>query len=434
MKLIDIVNSPWAILPGVLEEIRDIYVTHLRGEKIDLAGVEARLGRSMENAPPSYDVIDGVAVIGLDGVMAQRANMLQKVSGMQSTQQVAAELRRAAADKSAHSIVFAINSPGGTVFGTQDLAGEVRRAAGIKPLVAWSDGMVASAAYWAGSAASEVFVSGDLVNVGSIGVVGTHVDVSKRNADNGVTVTEIVAGKYKRIAGTNAPLSESGQAYLQAQVDYMYSIFVDAVAAQRGVSVEQVLSDMADGRVFIGRQAVRAGLVDGVATLDQLIAELAAGTIGRRHLAAGAAVTGGPRAAAVEPIQGDQSMTPEELRKQYPDAVAQIEADAAAGELARVLAVEAAALPGHGELIDRLRRDGKTTGAQAAAQVVAAERTARGAAMEDIRADAPSPAPAASTEAGAGTESQESLVARAEAYAREHGCDLVAAYKALGVK
>jgi ClpP class serine protease len=62
---------------------------------------------------------------------------------------------------------------------------------------------------------------------------------------------------------------------LQDRADQIYSVFVGDVARQRGTSVEKVLSDMADGRVFIGQQAIDAGLADGVSTLDDLVAEVA---------------------------------------------------------------------------------------------------------------------------------------------------------------
>ena len=81
--------------------------------------------------------------------------------------------------------------------------------------------------------------------------------------------TEIFAGKYKRIASSHHPFTEAGQQYIQDMVDYLYSVFVGEVANQRGTDTETVFKNMADGRVFIGQQAVSAGLVDGVATLDR---------------------------------------------------------------------------------------------------------------------------------------------------------------------
>jgi len=131
--------------------------------------------------------------------------------------------------------------------------------------------MVASAAYYIASAADKIFISGDMPPIGSIGVVTSHIDYSKMDERHGIKETEIYAGKYKRIASYVEPLSQEGREYIQDRVDYIYSIFVNDVAKYRGVSVDTVLKNMADGQIFIGRQALDAGLVDGVSTFDQLL-------------------------------------------------------------------------------------------------------------------------------------------------------------------
>ena len=71
MRLLDVINAPWAISPSTLSELQAIYTTHLRGEKIDIEGIEARLGRPLENEDQGFDVIDGVAQIPIHGVIAK---------------------------------------------------------------------------------------------------------------------------------------------------------------------------------------------------------------------------------------------------------------------------------------------------------------------------------------------------------------------------
>jgi signal peptide peptidase SppA len=184
-------------------------------------------------------------------------------------------LQAASADPAAHSVVLLIDSPGGTVDGTETLSGQVlaSRASG-KPVVALASGAMNSAAYWIGSAAQAVYLAEPSTVMGSIGVVAQHVDVSGAQQKSGVTTTEIYAGQYKRIASQYAPLSDAGRVSIQNQVDFMYSIFVDAVARNRGVSSTEVLSNMADGRLFIGQQAIDAGLADGITSLADLVASL----------------------------------------------------------------------------------------------------------------------------------------------------------------
>jgi len=282
MRVIDVLNAPWAIVPDKLREIQAIYATHLRGEKIDIKGIEAKLGKPLVNNEQGYDTVDGVAVIPIDGIISKRMNLFSQISGGASTELIGRDIRAALADPDVHSLLLQVDSPGGTVDGTQVLAQAIHGARGKKPIVTYVDGMMASAAYWIGSAADAIYIGADTVQVGSIGVVASHTDYSRREEMLGVKTTEIFAGKFKRIASSHKPLSEDGKGYIQEMVDYLYSVFVADIAKQRGVDAETVLKNMADGRIFTGQQAVSAGLVDGVATMDRLIADLNAGTIGQQ--------------------------------------------------------------------------------------------------------------------------------------------------------
>ncbi len=274
MRLLDVLNSPWAILPEQLREIQNIYLTHLRGEKIDIKGVEARIGKPLKNETKGFEIFGNVAVLSLEGVLAQKMNLFTEISGGMSTELISKDLQEVLKDESVKSVILNIDSPGGTSSGTPELANQVYDARKFKRIVAFTDNLMASAAYWIGAAADAVVISSDVVQVGSIGVVTTHTDISKAEEMAGKKTTELVAGKYKRIASQYAPLTQEGRDVIQGHLDYIYSAFVEDVARFRGVSVTTVLADMADGRVFIGRQAIEAGLVDGVSTLDALIADL----------------------------------------------------------------------------------------------------------------------------------------------------------------
>lgn len=423
MRPIDVLTSPWAIVPEKLIEICAIYSTHLRGEKIDLKAIEARIGQPLKKDAQGYENHGGVAVLPIDGPMVKKMNLFTQVSGGASMQLAERDLRMALADPSINAIVLNIDSPGGTVDGTQELAQAVTRARAQKPVLAWSDGMMTSAAYWVGSAAEAVWISGDTPMVGSIGVRTVHVDMSEYHAQMGIKVTDLYSGKYKNVGSSNAPLSKSDKQNIQDELDYLYSIFVQNVAAQRGVSESKVLADMADGRIFRGKQAVSAGLVDGVATLDALVADLAAGgSLYRRTLSnatislpGGAAAAGAAAAADSDNGAGVASepstetigvhMDLKELKDKHPDlARVLVEEGQAAGlvkgriegaqaERDRIAAVEAQAMPGHEALIAVLKADGKTTGPEAAVQVLAAEKAKGAAQLKGQIADAPAPAP-----------------------------------------
>lgn len=271
MKIIDILTSPWAIVPEKLYEIQEIYSTHLRGDKIDLAAIEAKIGKPLENEAKNYDVTNDMAVISIHGVTAKRANMFMRISGGVSTELAGRDITETLNDPDIKGLVLDIDSPGGTVDGTLELANIIFEGREKKPIIAYSDGMMASAAYWIGSAAHEIHISGDTVQTGSIGVVATHIDYSQYEKKLGIKTTEVYAGKYKRLVSQYKPLSKDGKDELQNRVDYLYSVFVDTIARHRGESSDTVLENMADGKVFIGNQGITAGLVDGVSTLDRLI-------------------------------------------------------------------------------------------------------------------------------------------------------------------
>ena len=364
MKLIDIVNGAWAIEPAMLNEIRGIYATHLRGEKINLAAIEASLGRSLKNGSHGYEVVDGVAVIPVIGVTAKKMNMFADISGGASTELIGRDIRAAINDPAVKSIILHIDSPGGTVDGTQALANIIAEARTKKPMATLGDGVLCSAGYWYGSATGEVYIADDTTRVGSIGVVTGHRDISGWEEKQGLKTTEITAGKYKRITSAYAPLSADGRDSLQADVDYIYSLFVDAVSANRGVDVDTVLQNMADGRVFTGKAAITAGLVDGVSTLPQMIERMKSRTI-----AAGGA-------APISATDEEPIMNIQELQEKHPDlykaALAEGMEAGATAERARIAAIQASALPGYEALVRKCVEEGVTAG-DAASQILAAE-------------------------------------------------------------
>lgn len=406
MKILDVINAPWAIQPNKLLEIQGIYATHLRGEKIDIKGIEAALGRPMNNQPMGYSVTDGVAVLPINGVISKRMNLMQQISGGTSSELVANDLKAAMNDPAVKAIILQIDSPGGTVDGTETLGNLVRQANASKPVVAFADGMMASAAYWIGSAASSIYISDSVAQIGSIGVVATHQDISAAEATRGVKTTEITAGKFKRAASQFGALTETGKQTIQDQVDTIYSVFVQAVATNRGVSVDTVLENMADGRVFIGQQAIDAGLVDGVSTLDALIAKLSQQGAGAMVSARGplkninAFLEAEQVAGAIsQTIQGNDPMkiTMQDVLAHAPDVAEALRAEgttaAATAERERIQSVFAQSMPGHEAMINSLAFDGKTSGAEAAVAVLGAEKKLRATALSDRRADAPDAAP-----------------------------------------
>ena len=404
MALIDILSAPWAITPDKYTQLLDVYSRHAEDPSALLAEWQRLDARSASPAPiqgmgKPYQISNGVAIVDCIGVMARRANLMQSMSGGVSTELLQRNIQMAVTDPEVRAVVLRADSPGGECKGIATLGSRIRAADSVKPILAFADGDMASAAYWIGSAAREVFAADSTSAVGSIGVVATHVDVSKAQDAEGIKTTEIFAGKYKRVASAYAPLSKEGKAALQDMVDYHYQIFVEAVAQFRGVSTEAVLATMADGRVFFGQQAVDAGLVDGIQTLDEVVSRALS------HAMRGSR--------SVNPLKGE-AVNEAEMRAQHPAVVQAIEAAAeqrvrasalgadeklradaqlagAQAERERITSVRAQVLPGHEALIETLAMDGKTTGPDAAAAVLAAEKASRTAAAQAQAEDSPKP-------------------------------------------
>jgi signal peptide peptidase SppA len=404
MRLIDVLTSPWAIVPEKLIEIQEIYRTHLRGEKIDLSVIEAQLGRPLANEPKPYEVVNGIAVIEAEGIIAKRMSMFQRISGGVSTYHVQAQFSDAMADPKVRGILLSIDSPGGGVDGTPELANMIHSARGEKPIVAWTDGMMTSAAYWIGAAADAVYISGDTVQVGSIGVVAAHMDISAAEEKLGVKTTEITAGKYKRIASRHAPLSQEGRQTIQDAVDHVYSVFVGDVAKFRGVSSEQVLEQMADGRIFHGRQAVEAGLVDGVSTMEELIGKLSAGETLDRPVSAGGVKTETEKKEDLN-MPNDKVITvdvtvenidqfKEKFPSLYQEAFDEGKIAGAEAERIRIQGIEEIARSGYEKIVSDAKADGKSTMADVAVKMAKADKAMEADRLASIRSDAPAPVPA----------------------------------------
>lgn len=447
MTILELLTGAWAIEPDKLREIQAIYAAHFQGGKTDLQALEARLGRPLANEQKEYTVEPGgIAVLQMAGVIAPKANMFMQISGGMSTQMATRQLQAAIDDPGVRAVVLSIDSPGGNVIGTPEMAAAVRELSAQKPIVTHCDGTLASAAYWIGSAANAVYISGSTVQVGSIGVV---VDRTYR-PDSTQREESITAGRYKRLAKASEPLSDESRAVVQADVDYVYSVFVDDVAAYRATTSDAVLERMADGRVFRGQQAIDAGLADGITSLDALVARMAADptAYAKRRKAAFAVAPRNTTPSKQEASMPDTAkattpsttapLTRAAFEKDSAELFAQISAEftatGATQERERIQAVLALGddLPGHAALLKNLAFDGKTTAPEASMAMLKAEGSSRSAAIAAHNADAPAPAKPSAAPADSAGKSDTQKVAEAQALAKDKGIDFVAALKELG--
>lgn len=217
---------------------------------------------------PLYTIDQGVALIALDGPIMKHASSF----GGASTVETRRALRAAVNDAQVTAILLQIDSPGGTVAGTGDLADEIFAARQKKPVYAYIEDLGASAAYQIASQADKVFVNPSGA-VGSIGVYSVVRDLSGMAEEMRIKVHVIKAGEFKGAGVPGTPVTDQQLAEFQRTVNAYYGAFIDAVARGRGMDRDKV-EQLADGRVHIGQAAVKLGLADQVATLDQALSDL----------------------------------------------------------------------------------------------------------------------------------------------------------------
>ncbi len=256
----------WAIRPESLRQMIQI----ASRENLSREAIEAELGRPLDNTY-TVTVRDGIARIPVAGPLFRYGNLFTECSGATSYEEMAREFMTALNDSQVKAIVLDVDSPGGEVNGCAEMAELVFNARGRKPIVAHISGDGCSAAYWLATAADSV-IAGDTAVVGCIGVVATYIDFSKADQMLGIEEIEIVSSQTPNKRPD--PAEDAGRAQIQRTIDHLAEVFITAIAKHRGVDAGVVQSDYGQGDVFVGAAAAAAGLIDGVATYEELHASL----------------------------------------------------------------------------------------------------------------------------------------------------------------
>lgn len=223
--------------------------------------------------PSRYEVSNGVAVIPVKGPLLNwdASEKFASAFGITTYPMLQRAFHAAAGDKSVKSVMLDINSPGGSVAGISDTIDALQALRASKPVSAFAGDLMASAGYWLGSTADHITAT-KMSTVGSIGVIGTHLEFSKQLAQEGVTPTVLRAGEYKALSSPYEQLTDKARAQLQERLDAVYAQFVDHVATQRQVSYPVAHSNMANGKEFFGEAALHANLVDSIGKFPDALA------------------------------------------------------------------------------------------------------------------------------------------------------------------
>lgn len=231
-----------------------------------------------------YRIDNGAAIIPVMGTLISRGSFVGPMMGYTSYEGLRAEIRRAANDKKVDKIVLAIDSPGGMVSGIDSVTQEIASAKQKKAVVAHVEGMAASAAYWIASQADSI-VATPMSELGSIGVLALHADVSQAMSQMGVKMTAVYSGAHKIDGNPYEALPAHVRASMQKEVDALRGEFAKAVAEGRGSKFSASAALATEAQVYSAQKSVELGLADYTGSLDAVIGAQAGFFTSGRNLA-----------------------------------------------------------------------------------------------------------------------------------------------------
>jgi signal peptide peptidase SppA len=243
---------------------------------------KADLPKHVAETPPPKPKSDLQTVSAANGqkvgVVMLTGPLMKAVGSMEpgtSTVMARRDLRKAANDSDISAIILAIDSPGGTVAGTADLAAEIRSAAKKKPVWAYASDLCASAAYWCACQTDKTFANDRTALVGSIGTLLVAYDVSEMFAAEGIKTLVFGTGPIKGAGTPGSVVTDEQKAYFRGVVDDAQVSFDQAVQKGRGLTAKQ-LADVKTGGVFGATEALSLGLIDGIKSFEAVVEEIAA--------------------------------------------------------------------------------------------------------------------------------------------------------------
>lgn len=260
------------ITPWMVE--KDWFIKAVKAYQSDQLPIQA--ARGTEEPRVLFTVDDaGVAMIDISGHLMKSDSKF----GGTSTIRTRSAVRMAAADPEVKAILLRIDSPGGTVAGTEELARDIRNAGASKPVIAHIDDLGASAALWIASQAGRV-TANETAQVGSIGTVAVLEDSSEMAKKEGIKVHVISTGKFKGAGVPGTKVTDEHLAEIQEVVDDLNEHFLAAISAGRQIPMEAV-REMADGSIHLADRALGMGLIDAVQPFDVTIEQIRADIVSR---------------------------------------------------------------------------------------------------------------------------------------------------------
>ena len=217
-----------------------------------------------------FESFDGnVALIEITGLIVTESEGLF-FEELASSEDITKLIRKADKNERIKSIVFKINSPGGSAVASEEIANEIKKA--NKTTVAWITESGTSGAYWVASAADHI-IANRMSITGSIGVIASYLGFSGFLEEHNVSYERLVSGNLKDIGSPLKEMTQEEKVLFQKSLDSIHEYFVEEIAKNRNLKKRDV-EKIATGQFFIGAEAKELGLVDELGGRDEVIAYL----------------------------------------------------------------------------------------------------------------------------------------------------------------
>ncbi len=242
-----------------------VQITNAHPAREPQAGVlPQRLDRGLAAAGrPAFPIIDGVAVIEVEGILVNKGSWVGAYCGETSYEGLRTQIERARRDGGVRAAVFEVDSPGGQVAGVFETAVALARLSAEKPTMAILTSKACSAAYLLASQARRI-VMPEFGYAGSIGAVVMHVDWSAALTEAGIKVTMIQSGVHKTDGSPYEPLAVEVVDRIKAELDQVRARFAEVVGRGRGKALPAKAALATEAQVYPGREAVTLGLADAI--------------------------------------------------------------------------------------------------------------------------------------------------------------------------
>jgi signal peptide peptidase SppA len=273
-----IYGQPLLMLPMAAQRLDQA----IQARAFDQVGAQVQVGPQVSRfvgtpaGRAEYRVTDdGIAIVPVAGMLFDRGEWLGTIGGFATTYEgLAEQIRRLIKDQTIREVILDIDSPGGMAAGLFDLVGDsFARLRKAKRVTAIAQNDACSGAYAIAAACHEIYVT-QLGRAGSIGVISMHQSYARQLDSSGIDTTIVYAGDHKPNGNPYQPLSHLARGEMTANVDEIQALFVRHVARSRSIGEDAVRALQA--RVLNGQAAVTAGLADGVASFDEVLAKVRA--------------------------------------------------------------------------------------------------------------------------------------------------------------